>query len=100
MVDVACNRPGTRIVPTLERVHPVICDTDRLVRPGELGCLVDASLIILATHTSCGETSDAFTVASIAAWFEIDPKTTNRHCAESGFVIRSALRGSGRMSER
>jgi hypothetical protein len=37
------------------------------------------------------------TVAALATWFEIDPKTANRHCAESGFVNASALLRSGRL---
>jgi hypothetical protein len=37
------------------------------------------------------------TVKSVVDWFDIDPKTANRHCAEGGFVHASALLRSGRL---
>ena len=59
VIDVACDRPGTRVVWAAGGIHPTVCDVDRLARSGDLGSLVDASLIILGAHTSGGETSDA-----------------------------------------
>jgi hypothetical protein len=190
VIDIACDRYGTRIVPMLAGVHHAVYDVDRLARAGELRSLVGASLIVLGAHTSSGETSDALaarirsllpvasifvctrraerghlriceyaragvddlffveteaelmafldevrarlaappptnvlcelsaanlsrgrdialwcvrnsyrkrTVKSVVTWFDIDPKTANRQCAEGGFVHTSALLRSGRL---
>ena len=190
VIDIACDRYGTRIVPTLASVHHAVYDVDRLVRRGESSSVVGASLIILGAHTSSGETSDALaarirallpvasifvctrrserghlriceyaragvddlfvvdtpaeltafldevrarlaapppmnvlcelsatkpsrgraialwcirssyrkrTVKSVVDWFDIDPKTANRHCADGGFVHTSSLLRSGRL---
>lgn len=190
VIDVACDRYGTRVVPMLAGVHHAVYDVDRLVRSGELRSIVGASLIILGAHTSNGETSDALagrirallpgasilvctrraerghlriceyaragvddlflietpgelmalldeirarlaapppvnvlcelstakptrgrtialwcvrngyrkrTVNAVGAWFDIDPKTANRLCADGGFVNASSLLRSGRL---